>query len=236
MIAHLGQSLEDIHQLSRVSDDSANISAPDATPSCDTNLQEETSPDPEAQIGIITPLDESLSSTISKCTCLDCLKLFKSAIYDEAYWLVTKDGNMIHCRIPECNWTIKRDNSYPDDMYHLIDHEKRHFVEKRPDSSLACKQDYCKFTTKRESDLRRHYRTKHCSAAQRFSCPVLWCKYSGGNGFARKDKLTSHYKNMHQGKLSGGQSLRLIQPAIPALSALFPETAISETYKQDHLL
>ena len=97
MIAHLGQSLEDIHKFSRVSDDSANILAPDATPSCDTNLQEETFPDPEAQIGIMTSLDESSSSISSKCTCLDCLKLFKSANHDEAFLLARKDGNMIHC-------------------------------------------------------------------------------------------------------------------------------------------
>lgn len=43
-------------------------------------------------------------------------------------------------------------------------------------------------------------------------CPVLWCDYSRG-GFARKDKLKSHVKNVHRGQAkSGVRAGQVIRP------------------------
>lgn len=56
-----------------------------------------------------------------------------------------------------------------------------------------------------------------CSNPKKFPCPALDCKYNGDNGFARKDKLTSHWKKVHQTvastSASSSKAPRAIQPA-----------------------
>ena len=79
-----------------------------------------------------------------------------------------------------------------------------------------CLESKCKFSTKRFSDLVRHYKVKHCQVSGRFPCPSSDCKYSGENGFARKDKLMSHQRKMHKSLLSCAAvriGPRAIQPA-----------------------
>ena len=39
---------------------------------------------------------------------------------------------------------------------------------------------------------------KHCKKPKGFLCPLPWCRYIGTDEFARKDKLTGHYNNIHK--------------------------------------
>lgn len=178
--------------------------------------------------GSSTTLPEDVSSSkMRRCACFGCLNLFRTSENKEAVSLARRDGEDIHCRIPGCDWKITGRNSFTYDYHSRSDHEKRHFMEPRLDLSLACTQDHCNFITKRQPDLRRHYRSMHCLNPDTFSCPVLWCKYSGLNGFTRKDKLTSHYRNVHEGKTGRGQPLQRIQPALPAAFASEGRVSVS---------
>ena len=101
----------------------------------------------------------------------------------------------------------------------IASHYKDHYLEV-DSSTWHCKEWDCKFTTKRFTDLMRHSTVKHCKTVTKFPCPVPYCKYSGDNGFARKDKLRSHQKNVHSElklhskgpKPVASQDVRAIQP------------------------
>lgn len=77
----------------------------------------------------------------------------------------------------------------------------------------VCQIENCKSTFQRPNDMVRHHRSQHCARREKYPCNVIGCKYSGDNGFARKDKLRSHYKNVHEGQSLPGRSLRTILPA-----------------------
>jgi len=95
--------------------------------------------------------------------------------------------------------------------YNLTAHEREHFWVNH---QYQCGEE-CKFTTKRWPDLKRHTASKHCTRPERkFPCPVLWCKYSGSNGFARKDKLKSHIKAVHHGMTMPGKVNQAIKPKV----------------------
>lgn len=140
------------------------------------------------------------------CKCVGCLYEFTSP-----YWTppLSKFCNPTEwqCPIPSCRFTSPPgDYMGWDFYYHVIRHTK-YIVGQNP-SSVApvryrCLEQHCHFNTKRQADLARHYRTKHCENPPKFSCQVLGCKYGGENGFARKDKLKSHYRNVHEGKMPG---------------------------------
>ena len=136
--------------------------------------------------------------TICKVThCLSCRGYFYS------------DPSEIRCRYQGCSETSRDYWSY---HYHLkADHH---------DLRIHCLQPNCKFSTKRLSDLRRHYTVKHCQAPEIFACPSSGCKYNGDNGFARKDKLMSHQRKMHKGENCAAprSGPRAIQPAAPRSS------------------
>lgn len=80
---------------------------------------------------------------------------------------------------------------------------------------FPCTEERCKYSTRRFSDLKRHVGSKHCTRPiKAFSCPILWCKHNGKDGFARKDKLNSHYKTVHGGKLMPGKANQPIKPKV----------------------
>lgn len=214
-----GQSLARIENSSLVDGGRSLLMTTHATSINESTVRENAFPSFGIQGSSTTSPDDDLSSRVRRCNCFVCLKLFKTSKTKEGFPLARRDGEDIHCRIPGCDWNSKGKNSLIQDFQSRIDHEKRHFMEPRPNLSLACTQVHCNFITKREPDLRRHYRSMHCLNPNIFPCPVLWCKYSGVNGFTRKDKLTSHYRNVHEGKIGRGQALRRIQPALAASSA-----------------
>ena len=101
-------------------------------------------------------------------------------------------------------------------------HERRHFevVDASGVKKYHCNVERCNFSSKRRADLLRHCTTKHCTNpdVQKYPCPEIGCKYSGANGFTRKDKLKSHYNNVHKGSAVLGKAPRALKPK-PAAGA-----------------
>lgn len=112
------------------------------------------------------------------------------------------------CRFPSCQTT----SFEPYSRLACAEHEKSHYGQP---GKYTCLEQDCQAVTKNFGDLRRHCKTTHCTSPnkQSFPCPEPWCKYSGSNGFARKDKLKSHYQNVHEGKPGPVKAGRVIKPA-----------------------
>ncbi|KAI4287134.1 MAG: hypothetical protein L6R35_003611 [Caloplaca aegaea] len=62
-----------------------------------------------------------------------------------------------------------------------------------------CDAPGCTHACKRFADLERHISTSHCLNAKQFPCSFPGCVRGGANGFSRKDKLKSHFENVHRG-------------------------------------
>ena len=135
------------------------------------------------------------------CTCITCLKIGR--IVDQTD----------KCRFPSCEYsTLQGSQDYS--------HEEGHYFQ---NGKYTCLEQDCQTVTGYFSELKRHYK-KHCTNPdkEQFPCPVPWCKYSGNNGFLRKDKLQSHYRNIHEGKPGPVKAGRVIKPATlkPRVSGL----------------
>lgn len=144
--------------------------------------------------------------TSKVCECVGCI-----CEYSSPFWKSSKRTEL-QCPIPSCCWSFPFTYRF---LYrHVIGHTK-YIVDENPSSvtpeRYRCLEQHCHFNTKRIADLVRHYRTKHCENPPNFSCQVLGCKYGGENGFARKDKLKSHYRNVHEGKMPG-KAFQAIEP------------------------
>ena len=113
-------------------------------------------------------------SNSRKCSCLACLNIG-----------VTKNFRW-GSRVPGC--------SCPWDG-NWIAHERAHYGD---EGHYRCAEEGCRATLKRWHDFTRHYTVHHCKVAERYPCSVSDCKYAGENGFLRRDKLKSHYRNKHQ--------------------------------------
>ena len=158
-------------------------------------------PTPEISCSLNPNLSDG-SRSQKDCTCISCLGLgigrrFASYVNGKGY----------KCRFPGC--LTFSECSY---ISWIWDHEKCHYIQS---GKYACLEQNCQVVTKNFSDLRRHDKAKHCTNPdkEQFPCPVVWCKYSGNNGFARKDKLKSHYRNIHEGKPGPAKAGRVLKPA-----------------------
>ena len=147
----------------------------------------------ESQAATLHPL----SVTGNVCDCIVCARVGKKE---------TRFGHL-PCRVPGCiipshneiwNWELSRK-------------EASHFRTPGEDK-LKCAESNCPVAVSSMTDLRRHYTSKHCTKSEKFSCPLVWCQYSGDNGFKRKDKLNSHYRNAHERKMGGGKATRVTKP------------------------
>lgn len=157
------------------------------------------------------------SSSQEDCTCISCL-----GIVIRKPMAASSDGSF-GCRFPGCPYRYDYHwiNWYDYPAAPFYEHEKSHYGQT---GKYICLEQTCQVATKNFGDLKRHDKAKHCSnpTKEQFPCPVLWCKYSGNNGFARKDKLKSHYKNIHEGKPGPVKAGRVIKPATlkPKVSGL----------------
>ncbi len=162
---------------------------------------------------------------IGDCECISCLGIWKSQQpwYEYNRWWKGSSDAYYSCRLPGCFHTEAI--LWGDDkewlaltLARLRKHEKFHFGE---EGHFKCLSDHCTFVTKRWSDLKRHSTVMHCKNAEKFPCPVPYCKFAGeDNGFLRKDKLTSHYNKVHKGvKAAPRGTLRAIKAA-PAKEAV----------------
>jgi len=157
-----------------------------------------------------TDISESTTSSKGQCECLSCLHLGEHLVP-----LFYFNRDTIACRVPGCVETFASPLGYFQ-FQTRSRHEKGHFLH---DEHYMCNcSSDCKRSFKRWEDLVRHTSNKHCLNPKRFPCPEIGCKYSGENGFVRKDKLKSHYKNAHEGKPRFAQRgvPRLVQPAVAA--------------------
>ena len=151
------------------------------------------------------------SSSQKDCTCISCLGI--GTEYNSVLWV---KGQGRKCRFPGCL-------TFPS-LFHVPNfyvHERCHYGQS---GKYTCLEQNCQVVTKNFGDLRRHDKAKHCTNPnkEQFPCPVVWCKYSGDNGFARKDKLKSHYRNIHEGKPGPAKAGGVLKPATlrPKVSGL----------------
>ena len=63
-----------------------------------------------------------------------------------------------------------------------------------------CESHGCSHKSKRWPDFQRHVLSRHCSKPAPYPCGFPGCQRGGGNGFPRKDKLKSHFENVHRGR------------------------------------
>ena len=132
------------------------------------------------------------------CACVSCLRLCNR------YPAYVPELRGYKCRFLGCEFSQYHDQG-------SLNHERSHYGHP---GKYTCLEQNCHVVTKNFGDLKRHYKV-HCTnpKKEQFPCPVLLCKYSGNNGFARKDKLKSHYRNVHEGKPGPVKAGRVIKPA-----------------------
>ena len=109
------------------------------------------------------------------------------------------------CQFRLCQWPHLNNNS--DWRKHLQSHSGK-------PGEYHCTAKYCPMINKpfkRWAELARHCEGAHCKNAKRYRCHVLGCKYHDTLSFARKDKLTSHIRNVHAGQVAPGQGLRKLK-------------------------
>ncbi|KAL6715347.1 hypothetical protein ACLMJK_007613 [Lecanora helva] len=107
----------------------------------------------------------------------------------------------------------------------IVEHEMSHF-NGRPghlDSEYRCLEPGCQTETHSFGELRRHYRTKHCLVAPRHPCREPGCQYGGDNGFIRKDKLKSHQRNVHGGRIRPAKAFQPIKSKPTGIQKLQPK-------------
>ena len=163
-------------------------------------------------------LESSNISTNKTCACMVCLGI---GVVDENAPHVTP------CRV-NCGW-IFVDRIATD----RAEHERTHYRQdlKHTKTPFCCLVEHCRFSSRRWSDLIRHTTARHCKNPSKFVCSVIGCKYHGeGNGFTRKDKLTEHYRSMHQGQKVPGQAGRAIKPAPASFHAEAQGSSSSGAY------
>ncbi len=144
-------------------------------------------------------VSHSALATANGCSCPVCLCV---GIEKDYVWGDRKTP----CRLLGCNEMI--DACWPRD----IKHEKSLFIKA---GKYACLEEDCHTTVAKWGDLKRHYKSRHCTRSTRDPCLVIGCKYGGDTGFPRKDKLKSHFKNVHEGKGHGilGHGFGQVGPA-----------------------
>ena len=152
-----------------------------------------------------------------KCACVVCLLV---GVYDSSNY------GPEHCHILSCDWKSDFEDWGWDFGKKMMGrdraaHAKTHYRQGQGPEKYQpfhCPVEDCRYSAKRWSDLRRHTTATHCKNPTMFECSVIGCRYHGeGNGFTRNDKLTAHYRSMHNGQRVPGQVSRALQPA-PASS------------------
>ena len=138
---------------------------------------------------------QRLSVAGNDCDCIACAGVGKRVNWHDF---------VLRCRVPGCS-VPDHDSIWP---AKILKKEASHF--RIPgEAKLKCAEKDCPVAVSSMTDLRRHYTNKHCTKSETFSCPLVWCKYSGNNGFKRKDKLKSHYRNAHEGKRDPSKAFRV---------------------------
>lgn len=133
----------------------------------------------------------------NSCDCIVCAGVGKKVVFSLA-------SIELPCRFPSCN-VPSHDKIL---CWELLKKEASHF-RILGEAKFKCAENDCSVAVSSMTDLKRHYTNKHCTKSEKFSCPLVWCKYNGDNGFKRKDKLKSHYRNAHEGKRDPSKAFRV---------------------------
>ena len=119
-------------------------------------------------------------------------------------------GEIYGCPFPDCQ--TKFCNRFGQPRLRPHKHLESHIGSR---GSYHCTAKYCSLANKsfkRRAELMRHCEGAHCKVAKRYRCHVIGCKYRDTLSFVRKDKLTSHVRNVHTGHVAPGQGLRKLKP------------------------
>ena len=119
------------------------------------------------------------------CFCFVCLNLVVCKVSEKK---PLNCGVSIQCPKPCCKISIY--------YFGFMDHYRTHLYIK---GLYNCDTPNCAHKAKRWGDLKRHTLTHHCLNAKKYSCSFPGCERGGENGFPRKDKLKSHFENVHRG-------------------------------------
>jgi len=179
----------------------------------DASLEVGLSPMRDIELPILSQLTDQPSDSMQshECTCPACFQEKPLVVVSE-YGVVCR----LACRLATCSKNVHY-YPYGDRMglsprpQDLLVHEKSHYEHH---GGFKCAEGDCGHLAKEFRDLKRHYRAKHCTKTPGYPCDVLGCKFGGDNGFHRKDKLASHYKNMHQRGVASTTHRRNILPAL----------------------
>ena len=168
---------------------------------------------PEAPDGLATvrknPPPAEVGIVGGDCNCISCKIKLR---FQKAIKLKTSDGiySYYPCHFQWCGCGLFCFN----DVWAIHNWKKHYITHLKQDGKYTCGDGDCKRAFSRSVDFFRHSNDVHCKYAQKFPCDVFGCKYGGDNGFRRKDKLTSHKRNVHDGKPTGtsGRLPRTIKP------------------------
>ena len=193
-----------------------------------------TSPPIEPAVRADTPSTEvqvTIPDRYGKCSCTMCISLgcgtcphLACGFESRHDWSLMRHEHTAHrgevhfsCRYPGCGRPFASKHTvYQSASYNRMVHERKHLEVTDPSGNTKyhCNVQNCSFSSQKWADLRRHCTAKHCTNpnVERYPCPALGCKYSGDNGFLRKDKLKSHYENIHKGNFVRNGAPRALQP------------------------
>ena len=101
-------------------------------------------------------------------------------------------------RIPS-NCSVSMQCPKPCCKIYYLDFTKHYRTHLYTKGLYSCDAPSCAYKAKRWEDLKRHTSTIHCLNAKKHSCSFPGCERGGENGFPRKDKLKSHFENVHRG-------------------------------------
>ena len=158
-------------------------------------------------------------AVVPKCSCMSCacLGTQDSITCTQSKEIEGRAAVFTFCRFPCCikrleqlAWSYKALERSPEYFQKelrskLVSHERTHYGQP---GAYPCLEAGCQATAKKFHDLRRHYRGRHCSNVVKYPCKELGCKYSGDNGFVRKDKLKDHQRNVHGGRTYPAKSFQ----------------------------
>lgn len=178
-------------------------------------------------------LSPSDTGPAHSCRCMNCLFIGTLKAIDlgkpklvSGEWqeeFLPEENNVLYsiaCRFPGCEEQKICGSRYlenPEDdgwlasmlKPNLAEHERTHFGKA---GAYHCREKGCQTETNKFADLKRHCLVKHCTNPTKFPCSILGCRYGGDNGFTREDKLKSHYRNVHKGKIVPGKAFQPLKP------------------------
>lgn len=129
--------------------------------------------------------------------------------------LISLNVGSLQCRMPGCDWASRIwDTDHKTTMHGIPEaliHERTQFGKP---GKYICGEKDGGLANQRWLDFLRYVTIRHCANVEekKSPCTFIGCKYDGGNGFRRKDKLKNHQAKAFKAYLVPGQALQSIKP------------------------